>query len=55
VVQAIARAGGVTPRGSDKRVEIQRRDANGATVMTRVNPTDPINADDVIRVKERLF
>jgi polysaccharide biosynthesis/export protein len=55
VVQAIARAGGVTPRGSDKRVEIRRRDANGATVMTRVNPADPVNADDVIRVKERLF
>jgi len=55
VIQAIARAGGVTPRGSEKRVEVQRRDANGATVVQRVNPADPVNADDVIRVKERLF
>ncbi len=55
VVQAIARAGGVTTRGSEKRVEIRRRDANGAAVVTRAIPADQVNADDVIRVKERLF
>jgi polysaccharide export outer membrane protein len=55
VVQAIARAGGVTTRGSEKRVEIRRRDANGNTVVSRATPTDAVGADDVIRVRESIF
>jgi polysaccharide biosynthesis/export protein len=55
VVQAIARAGGVTPRGSERRVEIKRLIGNGkyATVKAKLN--DPVKPDDVIRVKESLF
>jgi polysaccharide export outer membrane protein len=55
VVQAIARAGGVTLRGSEKRVELKRRRPSGAMVVSRANPTDPVQADDVIRVKESIF
>jgi polysaccharide export outer membrane protein len=55
VLQAIARAGGVTARGSERRIEIRRRDGSGANVVTRANPTDPVRADDIIRVKESLF
>jgi polysaccharide export outer membrane protein len=55
VVQAIARAGGVTTRGSEKRIELRRRRENGALIVTRANPTDPVRADDVIRVKESIF
>jgi polysaccharide export outer membrane protein len=55
VLEAIARAGGITPSGSEKRIEIRRRDATGAIVQTRATLADPVNADDVIRVKWRLF
>lgn len=55
VVQALVTAGGVTARGSEKRIEIRRRDANGKTITRRAAPTDVINADDIIRVRESLF
>lgn len=54
VVQAIARAGGVTPRGSERRVDIKRLiDGKYATVKAKLN--DPVKADDVIHVKESIF
>jgi polysaccharide export outer membrane protein len=55
VVQAIARAGGMTPKASQKRVEVSRRDQNGASVVTHAELTDPVRANDVIRVKESIF
>lgn len=55
IVQAIARAGGVTAKGSEKRIEVRRRREDGATVVARVRPTDPVEADDVIRIRESLF
>jgi polysaccharide biosynthesis/export protein len=54
VVQAIARAGGVTPRGSERRVDIKRLvEGKYVTVKARLN--DPVKADDVIHVKESIF
>jgi polysaccharide export outer membrane protein len=55
VVQAIARAGGVTPRGSERRIELRRRGDDGVTVIIHAKPTDFVRADDVIRVKESFF
>jgi polysaccharide export outer membrane protein len=55
IVQALVMAGGVTPRGSERRIDIQRRDANGKTIVRRAAPNDVINADDIIRVRESLF
>lgn len=55
VIEAIARAGGITPRGSERRIEIRRRGESGATVITHAAVTDVVRADDVIRVKESLF
>jgi polysaccharide export outer membrane protein len=55
VVQAIARSGGVTQRGSRNRVEIKRRKADGSYVTLDAKLTDLVQADDVIRVKEALF
>lgn len=55
VLEAIARAGGLTPRGSDRRVEIRRQNAQG-TYSTRTGRlADRVLANDVIRVKERIF
>jgi polysaccharide export outer membrane protein len=55
IVQAIARAGGITPRGSERGIELRRRGKDGGMVVTHAKPTDTVQADDVIRVKERLF
>ena len=55
IVQAIARAGGMSPRGSDRRIEVRRRAGNGTTVISHAELTDVVRADDVIRVKESIF
>jgi polysaccharide biosynthesis/export protein len=55
VVEAIARAGGVTPRGSDQRVEIKRMGGDGKYIVRRATPSDLVEANDVIRVKESIF
>jgi polysaccharide export outer membrane protein len=55
VVEAIARAGGITPRGSERRVEIKRIDKNGKYVIQRAKASDLIEPNDVIRVKESIF
>lgn len=55
VVQALSRGGGLTQRGSSNRVEIRRRNADGQFVTFRPELTDPVQADDVILIKERIF
>jgi polysaccharide export outer membrane protein len=55
VVEAIARAGGVTPRGSDRRVEIKRIGKNGQYIIQRAKASDLVEPNDVIRVKESIF
>jgi polysaccharide export outer membrane protein len=55
VIQAIARAGGITARGSKSRLEIKRRGADGKDVTIKARPDDPVQANDVIRVKESIF
>jgi polysaccharide biosynthesis/export protein len=55
VVQAIARAGGVTPRGSERRVDIKRLVADGKYVTLKAKLNDLVKPDDVIHVKESIF
>ena len=55
VVQAISRGGGVTPRGSSNRIEIQRRKPDGSYKTSSATLGDVLQADDVIRIKERIF
>lgn len=55
VVQAISRGGGITPRGSDNRIEIKRRKPDGTYATSGAGLGDVLQADDVIRVKERIF
>ena len=55
VLQAISVAGGVTPKGSDRRVEIKRVGKNGEQVVVKAMPIDLVQPDDVIRVKESIF
>jgi polysaccharide biosynthesis/export protein len=55
VMQAIAAGGGITPRGSDRRLKLRRPAANGKVVETDARLQDTVKADDVIFVKEALF
>jgi polysaccharide biosynthesis/export protein len=55
VMQAIAAGGGLTPRGSDRRLKLRRPDAKGKFVETDITLQDGVKADDVIYVKESLF
>jgi polysaccharide export outer membrane protein len=54
VMQAISLAGGLTPRGTYRRVEIKRTGKNGAEVISP-KADDFVLPDDVIRVKESIF
>ncbi|HME39218.1 MAG TPA: SLBB domain-containing protein [Steroidobacteraceae bacterium] len=55
VVQAIAVAGGVTARGSERRVDIKRLVADGKYVTVKAKLSDLVKPDDVIHVKESIF
>ena len=55
VMQAIAVASGITPRGTERGIKLSRRDANGNVRKFDVSLTDPVQPDDVIYVKESLF
>jgi polysaccharide export outer membrane protein len=55
VMQAIAAGGGITPRGSDRRLKMRRNAADGKVVETDAQLQDSVKADDVIFVKEALF
>jgi polysaccharide biosynthesis/export protein len=55
VIQALARAGGINDRGSERRIQLKRLGKNGQYQILNVKPGDPIQADDIIRVKESIF
>jgi polysaccharide biosynthesis/export protein len=55
VLQAIALAGGVTPKGSVRRVEVKRAGKNGEQIVISPKGNDLVQPDDVIRVKESIF
>jgi polysaccharide export outer membrane protein len=55
VMQAIAAGGGITPRGSDRRLKMRRTGADGKVTESDARLQDVVKADDVIYVKEALF
>ena len=55
VMQAIVAGGGITPRGSERRLKLRRTGTDGKVVESDAKPTDIVQADDVIFVKEALF
>ena len=54
VVQAIARAGGLTDKGSSRHTRITRRTPDGHNTLS-AGPDEPVRPDDIIVVKERIF
>ena len=55
VMQALALGGGPTTRGSERRLRLHRKAADGSTQELEPQLTDPVRPDDVIYVKESLF
>jgi polysaccharide export outer membrane protein len=55
VMQAIARAGGITERGSERRITLKRVDKPGHYKTLSAKAGDPVQPDDIIRVKESIF
>lgn len=55
LLKALTMAGGLTDRGSDSRVVLTRKDAQGSNREAPVELSEPIQPGDVIRVKERIF
>jgi polysaccharide export outer membrane protein len=55
VMQALAQGGGVTSRGSEKRLRLHRRSPSG--VLEEIEPelTDPVQSNDVLFVRESIF
>lgn len=54
VEQALALAGGITERGSEKRIEITRQ-VNGKSVTKKVKKTDLVKPGDIIKVGPRII
>ena len=55
VMQAIALGGGINTRGTERGVQIHRKDRNGGTSKIAAKLTDEVRVDDVVYVKESLF
>jgi len=55
VMQAISLAGGITPRGSQNRLQVRRRGDDGQWKQSNVKLTDRVSPDDVIYVRESWF
>ena len=55
VMQALSMGGGISPRGTEKNVELRRRDATGQYVTYKGALTDAVQPNDVIFVRESLF
>ena len=56
IIQGLAVAGGLTPRGTNRGLIVRRLDATSNVVIeSAVNFADMLNNDDVLVVKESLF
>ena len=55
VLNAITLGGGLTDRGAERGVKIHRRMPDGSTQVLKADLSDPVEANDVIRVRERFF
>jgi polysaccharide export outer membrane protein len=55
VMQALAQGGGPTARGSERKLRLHRKGADGRVERITPNLTDLVQPNDVIYVEERLF
>ena len=55
VLQGLAAAGGLTPRGTQRGIKIQRKSPDGTVKELLPGLHDPLQQDDVVYVRESLF
>jgi polysaccharide export outer membrane protein len=55
VMQALSVGGGLTPRGTQRGLQVHRRNGEGATQTMTPQLTDRLRENDVVFVKESLF
>ena len=55
VMQALAQGGGPTVRGSQERIVLHRRQADGSVAEIKPTLNDPVQTNDVIYVRASIF
>ncbi|MBT9566917.1 MAG: polysaccharide export protein EpsE [Thiobacillus sp.] len=55
VMQALSLGGGITPRGTQRGIQIRRKGKDGQPVSLKADLTDAVQENDVVYVKESLF
>lgn len=55
VLQALAAAGGLTPRGTEKGIRVHRKGPDGKTQVLQPTMDDSLRDGDVVYVRESLF
>ncbi|WP_019555757.1 polysaccharide biosynthesis/export family protein [Thiomicrorhabdus arctica] len=55
LLQALSMAGGLSARGTDSGLRIQRRNESGQLVEMKANKSSVILADDIVTIQESLF
>ena len=55
LMQALASNGGLTAKGTQRGMKVNRRDAQGNVTTSDIGLNDPVQRDDVIYIKESLF
>lgn len=55
VIEAVSIAGGLTARGSSRRIEVKRKQKDGSLRRFDATIDDAVQAEDVINVRERIF
>lgn len=55
VMQALSLGGGISPRGTQRGIEIRRKGTDGQAVKLKAGLTDTVLENDVVYVKESLF
>lgn len=55
VRQALAQAGGLSARGTQRGLKVHRRAPDGTVTVSDIGLSDPVGREDVIYVKESLF
>jgi polysaccharide export outer membrane protein len=55
LLQALASAGGLTLRGTERGIRVHRRDPSGEVRIIQPAMNDKLQANDVVYVKESLF
>jgi len=55
VGQALSLGGGLTQRGTERGIRVERRSADGSVKIYSIRGQDPLQANDVLRVPESWF